>query len=82
MDAIFQVHRLNETGLAKAQSIAEQFDALLTALETDCLPAAADPSAPRQMTREFALVKTHLESACFYAKKSIANQIENQLASQ
>ena len=68
MDSLFQVHRLNDEGLRKATMLASAFDALLAELRVLC------PEA----TREFSIVKTHLEEACFFAKKSIANSPENQ----
>lgn len=68
MYAGFQYHKLNSAGQKKAQDIAESFDNLLTELESLC------PTG----TREFSLVKTKLEEACFYAKKSMAIQPHNQ----
>lgn len=64
----FQVHRLNEGGLKKAEDIAIGFDNLLNELKNH-LPDG----------RELSLVKTHLEQACFFAKKAIAKQPANQL---
>jgi hypothetical protein len=66
MDGAFQVHRLNENGMEKAQKIAQAFDTLLDELHTHCHDG-----------REFALVKTKLEEACFFAKKSMANHPAN-----
>lgn len=57
----FAVHKLNDVGLAKANQIAQEFDKLLTALSSTC------PEG-----REFAIVKTKLEEASFFAKKSVA----------
>lgn len=68
MDPLFQVHKLNADGLRKANSLAKSFNGLLEELRVIC----------PENTREFSLVKTHLESACFFAKKSIANFPENQ----
>lgn len=68
MDPLFQVYRLNEQGLDRAGRIAEAFDGLLSILYGMC-PVN---------TREFSLVKTKLEEACFFAKKSIANLVDNQ----
>jgi len=67
MDPIFEVHRLNEVGLERAKAVAARFDYLLEDLAVWCGPG-----------REFAIVKTKLEEACFFAKKSLANQPENQ----
>lgn len=70
MHKAFEVHRLNEEGIKKAQEIAKAFDDLLFSLET----LALVPSG-----REFAIVTTHLEEACFFAKKGMASQKENQV---
>lgn len=67
MDSAFEVHKLNETGISKAREIAFNFDNLFTVLK-DYVPTG----------RELAIVRTHLEDACFYAKKGMANQPENQ----
>ncbi len=61
MNPLFQVHKLNETGIQKARGFAEAFEMLLKEVEPLCYPG-----------RELALVKTHLELACFYTKKAMA----------
>lgn len=68
VDPLFQVHRLNEDGLKKAEVLAGAFNELLVNLRGMC------PEG-----REFAIVKTKLEEAAFFAKKSIANAKENQI---
>jgi hypothetical protein len=68
IDPLFQVHRLNPSGMKKAVQLAEAFNQLLTNLE---LPPG----------RESALVRTHLELASFYSKKAMASQPENQESS-
>ena len=68
MDSLFQVHMLNEQGKEKAQEIANAFDQLLFRL------SKVAPSSGR----EYALVRTKLEEAAFYAKKSMASVPENQ----
>lgn len=67
MDPLFEVHMLNDTGKPKAKQIAEIFDKCLADL-SGIIPAG----------REMAIVKTHMETACFFAKKAMANQPENQ----
>lgn len=67
MDTLFQSHTLNGAGKAKAIEISEHFDALLKSIAPFC-PAS----------REFSICRTKLEEACFYAKKSMASQPENQ----
>jgi hypothetical protein len=68
MDPLFQVHRLNGGGQAKAAFVANAFNDLLSNISTHVSPG-----------REFAIVKTKLEEACFFAKKAIANDPSNQL---
>lgn len=68
MDPLFQVHKLNAKGFEKAGRLADVFDHALREV------VALDPASGR----ELALVRTHLELACFYSKKAIATQPENQ----
>lgn len=68
VDSLFQVHMLNEEGKVKAQKIAEAFDLLLQTL------GEIGPSSGR----EYAIVRTKLEEAAFFAKKSMANLSGNQ----
>jgi hypothetical protein len=63
----FAVHILNDEGIAKANLIKSMFNAFLDELQERCGPG-----------REFSIVKTKLEEACFFAKKSMANQEVNQ----
>ena len=67
MQPEFEVHRLNEKGLAKAAEIANVFDHTVIALLTLC-PAG----------RHLSIVRTKLEEACFFAKKAMACAQENQ----
>jgi len=67
MSKLFQVHRLNSVGMAKAQSLAFNFEVLLDFIERN---------APEG--RELAIVRTKLEEASFFAKKAMAMQQENQ----
>jgi hypothetical protein len=67
MDPAFQVHMLNEKGIGLAKDIANIFDKTLDQLSTYCAPG-----------REWAIVKTKLEEACFFAKKAMASAKENQ----
>lgn len=68
MDSAFEVHMLNERGKSEARQIAEHFDSLLEFLKAPCGGDA----------RGMAIVRTKLEEACFFAKKAMANQEENQ----
>jgi hypothetical protein len=63
----FAVHMLNEQGKVKARYIAEDFSRLLTSLDSYIGNG-----------REAAIVRTKLEEACFFAKKGMAVQRENQ----
>lgn len=62
----FAVHMLSDAGKERARAVAQEFDELLSALEAICPPG-----------RELALVRTKLEEACFFAKKSLTSNPEN-----
>ncbi len=64
----FQVHMLNDTGVARARDIGKLFSAFLTNLEAQCGANG----------REMAIVKTKLQEAAFFAKRAIAVCPENQ----
>jgi hypothetical protein len=66
MNKEFTVHMLNDEGKKKAGIIASAFDECLEKLKSTC------PEG-----REFAITKTKLEEASFFAKKSMACQKEN-----
>lgn len=59
----FKVHRLNETGLAKADQLAQYFTNLLSQVEL-MIPAG----------RERAIVVTKLQEACHFSKLGLAMQ--------
>lgn len=63
----FQVHILNDAGVEAAKNLARLFSDHLDAVEKVCQPG-----------REFAIVKTKLEEACFFAKKALASKQEFQ----
>jgi hypothetical protein len=63
----FAVHMLNEVGKAKANIIRGAFDDCLNTLAGVCTTG-----------REFAVTKTKLEEACFFAKKAMAVNLSNQ----
>lgn len=67
-DPLFQVHRLNEDGLKKADEIAAGFNNLLLHLKNGLCGEG----------REFSIVRTKLEEAAFFAKKAMANDPANQ----
>ena len=62
MNKEFEVHQLTSTGITKAHDIAYLFNDLLNALNAHYCPN----------NREFSIVKTKLEEACFFARKSMA----------
>lgn len=64
----FQVHMLNEQGIARASALGEVFSDALNKIEA-LVPAG----------RERAIVITHLQEASFFAKRGVATQKENQL---
>jgi hypothetical protein len=67
MDPLFQVHKLNNDGQAKAGSIAKAFNELLRKVRNNAAPC-----------RELAIAEMKIEEACFYAKKAIAADPENR----
>lgn len=64
----FNVHILNESGIAKAKGIAEVYSRALDDLERLC---GADG-------REMAIVRTKLQESAFFAKRAMAVRPENQ----
>jgi hypothetical protein len=68
MNQEFAVHKLNAKGIGLAEGIAKIFDDTLNQLSTYCAAG-----------REYAIVKTKLEEACFFAKKAMAADPLNQL---
>lgn len=81
MSTLFAFHKLNTGGQAKARLIADQFDKLLTELtgENGLVCQFSPKGEPgKDGGRELAIVKTKLEEACFFAKKAMAVQPENQ----
>lgn len=62
MNKEFQVHVLSAEGINRAREIATCFDALLNGLKSLC-----------PESREFSIVRTKLEEACFFAKKAMAS---------
>lgn len=64
----FRTHKLNEQGIERASLIADLYDELLEELKLLCRDC-----------REFSVVKTKLEEACFFTKKAMASDIENQV---
>jgi hypothetical protein len=63
----FEVHLLNEEGIAKARELAELFSDALTKIERITGPG-----------REAALVKTKLQEASFFAKRGLAQRPDMQ----
>jgi len=67
MRTAFMSYKLNEEGRRKMGDIEAAFNQLV-----DTVQFISNPS------REHSLMMTKLEEACFYAKKSVAQQSENQ----
>ena len=67
VDPLFSFTTMTDVGKIKSQYISEVFSTLLYALE-DTLPGN---------NREFAIAKTKLEEASFFAKKALRNYKEN-----
>ncbi len=68
IDPLFEVHMLNDQGKLRATAIAHAFTELLLSLGANS----------GVLGREGAIVKTKLEEAAFFAKRSMASQPENQ----
>jgi hypothetical protein len=64
----FTVHMLNDCGKEKAGAIAQTLSSALDSLEQVC----------GKEGREMAIVRTKLEEACFFAKRAMAQRVENQ----
>ncbi len=62
----FEFHNLTNEAAKKYHDVVTLFSVFLDNLETMCPPG-----------REFALVKTKLQEACFFAKKSISLEPSN-----
>ena len=65
---MFESKKLNDEGLCRIEIVKEAFKGLLNKLEFSC------PEG-----REFSIVKTKLEEACFYAVRSVSLNPENQI---
>lgn len=76
MSTLFAIHKLNTEGIDKARAIAQAFDDLHAKLK---FALCADPETRASaIGREFAIVATKLEEACFFAKKAMAVHPKNQ----
>lgn len=62
----FAVHKLSDFGLSKMEEISYAFDHALTTISNIC------PDG-----REMSIVRTKMEEACFFAKKSLANELSH-----
>lgn len=69
---LFEVQRLNKAGLTTADMIAHAFNELLIDIRAMVFAGQDVQGAVEAASREFSLVKTHLEIASFYAKKAMA----------
>lgn len=67
INPLFAYHKLNDAGIAKAGTVGGLFHNLVESLKNVC------PEG-----REWSIVKTKLEEACFFAKKAVAVKEENQ----
>jgi hypothetical protein len=79
-DSAFAVHILNPAGIEKAKQLAATFDAFFEQLKKLCGQTDYGASAGNAFNnREFAIVRTKLEEASFFAKKCVAMIPENQV---
>jgi hypothetical protein len=63
----FSVHRLNDEGLAKADTIAAGYSAFL-----DLLEQTVGPTVTSEAGRCMAIVRTKLQEANFFTKRAVA----------
>jgi len=66
----FKVHLLNEQGIERARELALEFSRFLNKVEELCGASG----------REMAIVRTHVQTASFFAKRALAERPENQKA--
>lgn len=82
-EELFGFYKLNEAGMARTQLLSKHFEELLEKCartifnESEAMEVLSGAS-PRQAARQWALLKTKLEEACFYSKKTSSMQQENQ----
>ena len=81
MHTAFEVHKLNDRGMKKAQRLAAAFDTHLSIVQE--IVGAEDGPPIRSIqsaSAEFTMTRCveHLELASFYAKKTLARKPENQ----
>ncbi len=67
IDPLFQSHPLNDSGRIKYVTIGEAFTELLDRIQPLCIEG-----------REWSIVRTKLEEASFYARKSMSGVRPNQ----
>lgn len=76
---MFEVHKLNMTGMRKAQELALLFDQFLRNVEKLCQVERGELWViPPESGREIACVLTKLQEASFFAKRAMAMLPENQ----
>lgn len=66
MNKEFKIYKLDDNGICNANYIAEKFDSLLNDLKQVCTE-----------NREFSITKIKLEEACFFAKKAMSQNFED-----
>jgi len=65
---MFEVHLLNNDGIARAKAVQQIFETFLINLEAICGDSG----------REMSIVKTKLQEASFFAKRAMAMKEDNQ----
>lgn len=71
----FQVHILDEDGIARAKQLAEQFSMLLNDVEK-LVNEVGGPSGTGD--REMRIVREKLQEASFFAKRALALRVEHK----
>ena len=77
INGLFAFHKLNQGGQDKSKKIAELYHNFIQDVHQVTFDGV-DSDQPNWEGREWAIVKSKLEEACFFSKKAMALQTKNQ----